>query len=105
MQNEEEEFPKPTSEDIEKANKLKEEGNELVKASQFDEAIIKYNEAIKLSRDPIFFCNRQVNVNHSLSHHLSYSVLLRIVVSNSMILLFKIAEQRLLSTRPMLSEL
>jgi small glutamine-rich tetratricopeptide repeat-containing protein alpha len=37
---------------------LKEEGNELVKASKFQEAVQKYNEAIKLNRDPIYFCNR-----------------------------------------------
>ena len=48
----------PSQADIEQANKLKEEGNELVKASKYDEAIVKYNEAIKLNRDPIYFCNR-----------------------------------------------
>jgi len=54
----EEEFPTPSQADIEHANRLKEEGNELVKASKYDEAIVKYNEAIKLYRDPIYFCNR-----------------------------------------------
>jgi len=52
------EFPTPTPAEIEQANKLKEEGNELVKASKFTDAIQKYNEAIKLNRDPIYFCNR-----------------------------------------------
>ncbi|KAL3119654.1 hypothetical protein niasHT_006740 [Heterodera trifolii] len=52
------EFPKPTQTDVEKSNALKEEGNELVKSNKFEEAILKYNEAIKLNRDPIFFCNR-----------------------------------------------
>lgn len=53
-----EEFPTPTQVEIDQANKLKEEGNDLVKANKFDEAIQKYNEAIKLNRDPIYFCNR-----------------------------------------------
>lgn len=54
----EDEFPNATPADIERANKLKEEGNELVKASKFQEAVKKYDEAVKLHRDPIFFCNR-----------------------------------------------
>jgi small glutamine-rich tetratricopeptide repeat-containing protein alpha len=53
-----EEFPTPTEAEIDQANRLKEEGNELVKAGKCDEAIIKYNEAIKLNRDPVYFCNR-----------------------------------------------
>ncbi|KAF7639444.1 hypothetical protein Mgra_00001120 [Meloidogyne graminicola] len=53
-----EEFPTPTDAEIDIANKIKEEGNELVKQSKFDEAILKYNEAIKLNRDPVYFCNR-----------------------------------------------
>ncbi|TKR77995.1 hypothetical protein L596_018875 [Steinernema carpocapsae] len=40
------------------ANKLKEDGNDLMKNGQFNEAIEKYNSAIKLSKDPVFFCNR-----------------------------------------------
>uniref|UniRef100_A0A915LUB7 SGTA homodimerisation domain-containing protein n=1 Tax=Meloidogyne javanica TaxID=6303 RepID=A0A915LUB7_MELJA len=52
------EFPTPTEAEIAQANKLKEEGNELVKQSKFDDAILKYNDAIKLNRDPVYFCNR-----------------------------------------------
>lgn len=48
----------PTQAEINQANKLKEEGNELVKAGKLDDAIIKYNDAIKFNRDPIYFCNR-----------------------------------------------
>ncbi|EGT52657.1 CBN-SGT-1 protein [Caenorhabditis brenneri] len=48
----------PTEEEVAQANKLKEEGNDLMKASQFDAAIQKYNSAIKLKRDPVYFCNR-----------------------------------------------
>uniref|UniRef100_A0A1I8A4G3 SGTA_dimer domain-containing protein n=1 Tax=Steinernema glaseri TaxID=37863 RepID=A0A1I8A4G3_9BILA len=40
------------------ANKLKEEGNDLMKAGNFNEAVEKYNGAIKLSKDPVYFCNR-----------------------------------------------
>lgn len=29
-----------------------------MKASQFDAAVCKYNDAIKLNRDPAYFCNR-----------------------------------------------
>lgn len=52
------EFPKPTEAEIGQANKLKEEGNAFMKASQFEAAVNKYNEAIKLNRDPAYFCNR-----------------------------------------------
>ncbi|CAI4226213.1 unnamed protein product [Auanema sp. JU1783] len=51
-------LPTPTESEIVQANKLKEEGNELMKASKFDAAVNKYNEAIKLNRDPVYFCNR-----------------------------------------------
>lgn len=51
-------LPEPTEAEIAQANKLKEEGNALMKASQFDAAINKYNEAIKLNREPAYFCNR-----------------------------------------------
>lgn len=37
---------------------MKEEGNEFVKAGKFNEAVEKYNQAIKLNRDPVYFCNR-----------------------------------------------
>jgi len=53
-----EEFPTATPQDMEKANALKEEGNEFVKAGKFNEAVEKYNQAIKLNRDPVYFCNR-----------------------------------------------
>jgi len=52
------ELPEATEADKEQANKLKEEGNELMKANQPDRAVQKYNEAIKLNRDPVYFCNR-----------------------------------------------
>lgn len=51
-------LPEPTQAEIAEANKLKEEGNDLMKLSQFDAAVSKYNEAIKLNRDPVYFCNR-----------------------------------------------
>ncbi|KAK6054987.1 tetratricopeptide repeat protein [Cooperia oncophora] len=54
----EDKLPEPTEAEIAEANKLKEEGNDLMKASQFDAAVSKYNEAIKLNRDPVYFCNR-----------------------------------------------
>ncbi|KAJ1365779.1 hypothetical protein KIN20_026212 [Parelaphostrongylus tenuis] len=54
----ENELPEPTQAEIDEANKLKEEGNDLMKSSQFDAAVSKYNEAIKLNRDPVYFCNR-----------------------------------------------
>jgi len=40
------------------ADKLKEEGNDLMKSGKFGEAVEKYNGAIKLRKDPVYFCNR-----------------------------------------------
>ncbi|VDL86128.1 unnamed protein product [Nippostrongylus brasiliensis] len=54
----EDKLPELTEAEIAEANKLKEEGNDLMKSSQFDAAVSKYNEAIKLNRDPVYFCNR-----------------------------------------------
>ena len=54
----EEALPEPTEAEKERAAALKGEGNDLMKAQKFDEAIQKYNEAIKLARDPTYFCNR-----------------------------------------------
>uniref|UniRef100_A0A7E4UYW8 SGTA_dimer domain-containing protein n=1 Tax=Panagrellus redivivus TaxID=6233 RepID=A0A7E4UYW8_PANRE len=54
----EEEPRAPTAAEIAEANKFKEEGNEFVKANKLNEAIDKYNQAIKLTRDPVYFCNR-----------------------------------------------
>lgn len=51
-------LPEPTEAEVAQANKLKEEGNAHMKASEFDAAINKYNDAIKLNRDPAYFCNR-----------------------------------------------
>ncbi|VDM38293.1 unnamed protein product [Toxocara canis] len=48
-------LPEPTEAEVALANKLKEEGNAHMKASEFDAAINKYNEAIKLNRDPAYF--------------------------------------------------
>lgn len=51
-------LPKPTEAEIRQANTLKEEGNALMKSAQYNAAVAKYNEAIKLNRDPAYFCNR-----------------------------------------------
>ncbi|KAI1704556.1 tetratricopeptide repeat domain-containing protein [Ditylenchus destructor] len=48
----------PSTEQIERANQLKEEANELVKADNLQEALRKYNEALHLNQDPIYYCNR-----------------------------------------------
>ncbi|KAI1716090.1 TPR repeat domain-containing protein [Ditylenchus destructor] len=53
-----EQFPTPTVANKLKADKLNKEGNVLVARGQLDEAIEKYNEAIKLNEDPIYFCER-----------------------------------------------
>lgn len=55
-------FPQPTSEEIKQANSLKEEGNGLMKTSQFEAAVAKYSEAIKLNKDPAYFCNRYYQI-------------------------------------------
>lgn len=56
-------LPQPTEAEIAQANKLKEEGNAFMKSSQFEAAVAKYNEAIKLNTDPAYFCNRFVIKN------------------------------------------
>lgn len=48
----------PTNEEKAKADKLKNEGNDLMKDGKFIEAIDKYSEAIRLHGSPIFYCNR-----------------------------------------------
>ncbi|KAI1710298.1 tetratricopeptide repeat domain-containing protein [Ditylenchus destructor] len=48
----------PSAEQIERANQLKEEANAHVKADEFSEALRKYNEALHLNQDPIYYCNR-----------------------------------------------
>ena len=63
FQNEDVSKAAPTEADIAQANKLKEEGNTLMKDSKFELAVQKYNEAIKLNRDPVYFCNRSVIFN------------------------------------------
>jgi len=49
----------PTAEEKDQAEKLKLEGNELMRAEKFDEAIEKYTKAIELdSSNQVFYCNR-----------------------------------------------
>uniref|UniRef100_A0AC35FGP5 Uncharacterized protein n=1 Tax=Panagrolaimus sp. PS1159 TaxID=55785 RepID=A0AC35FGP5_9BILA len=43
---------------IQNAQTLIKEGNKCVKASKFNDAIEKYNQAIELNRKPSYFCNR-----------------------------------------------
>jgi hypothetical protein len=40
------------------ANTLKIEGNRQMKVGELKKAAEYYTEAIKLQRDPVFFCNR-----------------------------------------------
>ena len=49
---------KKVNDDRQRANTLKEIGNALLKDSRNQEAIFEYTEAIKIIRDPTFFCNR-----------------------------------------------
>lgn len=43
----------------EKADKLKNEGNELMKAEKFTDALEKYKQAIEIdSSNAVYYCNR-----------------------------------------------
>merc|ERR1712193_39738 len=47
-----------TDEEREVANKLKSEGNQLMKDKKFKEAIERYSEAINVQESAIYYCNR-----------------------------------------------
>ncbi|KAI6181960.1 SGTA-dimer domain-containing protein [Aphelenchoides fujianensis] len=76
-----EEFPSPTAA-IEQANKLKEQGNELVKALKFQEAVKKYNAAIKLNRDPIYLCDLAYAYNRLEQYSVAIQTALEALVIN-----------------------
>jgi small glutamine-rich tetratricopeptide repeat-containing protein alpha len=63
--------PEPSEADKNTAEKLKNDGNELMKVSNFEAAVQKYTEAIKLVKSAVFFCNRAAAYSKLEQHDLS----------------------------------
>jgi len=60
----------PTADEKEQAEKLKLEGNELMRAEKFEEAIEKYTKAIELdSSNQVFYCNRAAAYSKLEQHY------------------------------------
>jgi len=60
----------PTADEKEQAEKLKLEGNDLMRAEKFEEAIEKYTKAIELdSSNQVFYCNRAAAFSKMEQHY------------------------------------
>lgn len=50
--------PETSEEDKEKAQKLKNEGNQFMKEKKYQEAVDKYSDAIAVTESAVYYCNR-----------------------------------------------
>ncbi|KRY72277.1 Protein arginine N-methyltransferase 6 [Trichinella pseudospiralis] len=73
----------PTPIDKEKAEQLKTEGNQLMQQGEFRKALEKYNEAIKLFKNPTFFCNRAAAFSKLEGHQLAVQDCLKAIQMDS----------------------
>jgi len=60
-----------TDEEKAAADALKNEGNERMKAGDFEGAIQKYTDAVKVHKNPVFFCNRAAAYGKVEQHDLA----------------------------------
>lgn len=62
----------PTAEEKEEAERLKTEGNNLMRTEKFEEALQMYTKAIELDgSNPVFYCNRAAAHSKMNNHHLA----------------------------------
>ncbi|KRZ67960.1 Small glutamine-rich tetratricopeptide repeat-containing protein beta, partial [Trichinella papuae] len=73
----------PTPIDKEKAEQLKTEGNQLMQQGEFRKALEKYNEAIKLFKNPTFFCNRAAAFSKLEGHQMAVQDCLKAIQMDS----------------------
>ncbi|KRY30532.1 Protein arginine N-methyltransferase 6, partial [Trichinella spiralis] len=73
----------PTPIDKEKAEQLKAEGNLLMQQGEFRKALEKYNEAIKLFKNPTFFCNRAAAFSKLEGHQMAVQDCLKAIQMDS----------------------
>ncbi|XP_023346944.1 small glutamine-rich tetratricopeptide repeat-containing protein alpha [Eurytemora carolleeae] len=62
----------PSAADKEEAERLKTEGNNLMRTEKFTDALLMYSKAIELDgSNPVFYCNRAAAHSKMNSHHLA----------------------------------
>ena len=62
----------PSAADKEEAERLKTEGNNLMRTEKFQEALDMYSKAIELDgSNPVFYCNRAAAHSKMNNHHLA----------------------------------
>lgn len=62
----------PSAADKEEAERMKTEGNNLMRTEKFQEALDMYSKAIELDgSNPVFYCNRAAAHSKMTSHHLA----------------------------------
>lgn len=62
----------PSAADKDEAERLKTEGNNLMRTEKYDEALLMYSKAIELDgSNPVFYCNRAAAHSKMNNHHLA----------------------------------
>lgn len=62
----------PSAADKEEAERLKTEGNNLMRTEKFEDALLMYSKAIDLDgSNPVFYCNRAAAHSKMSNHHLA----------------------------------
>jgi len=62
----------PSAADKEEAERMKTEGNNLMRTEKFEDALLMYSKAIELDgSNPVFYCNRAAAHSKMSNHHLA----------------------------------